>query len=155
MRKFILAAVAAFLEQHTADVSALLKGAHEPMRGTRGAAVAIASLDPASLRLDFAGVGNISAAVLSPQGVQRMVSMNGTLGHQLHRIQPFAYTWSPEALLVMCSDGLVTQWRVDVYPGLSAHHPSVVAGVLYRDFCRGRDDATVLVARQSARSTRA
>lgn len=143
--------VVSFLEQQSTDVTQLLKGAHEPMRGTRGAAVAIASLAPGSARLDFAGVGNISAAVFSAQGVQRMVSMNGTLGHQLHRIQPFTYTWSADAVLVMCSDGLATQWRVDVYPGLLARHPSLVAAVLYRDFCRGRDDATVLVARQVAR----
>lgn len=35
------------------------------------------------------------------------------------------------------------------YPGLLARAPSLIAGVLYRDFCRGRDDTTVLVARQA------
>ena len=81
-----------------------------------------------------------------------MVSMNGTLGHQMHRVQPFTYQWSADATLVMCSDGLLTQWRVDPYPGLLARHPSLVAGVLYRDFSRGRDDVTVVVLREAARS---
>jgi anti-sigma regulatory factor (Ser/Thr protein kinase) len=147
-------AVVSFLEQQTVDVTAVLKGAHAEMRGTRGAAVALASLSPQDTRLDFAGVGNISAAVFSASGVQRMVSMNGTLGHQLHRIQPFSYTWSPDAVLVMCSDGLLSQWRLDGHPGLLLRHPGVVAGVLYRDFCRGRDDATALVARVVSRSAR-
>jgi serine/threonine protein phosphatase PrpC len=74
--------------------------------------------------------------------------MNGTLGHQAHRMQQFSYTWNPGDTLVMCSDGLATQWRLEPYPGLLARHPSLVAGVLYRDFARGRDDATVLVARE-------
>jgi hypothetical protein len=142
------AAVVSFLEQRSKELLELLRGMHQELHSTRGAAVAIASLDGA--RLDFTGVGNISAAVVSPDGIQRMVSMNGTLGHQSHRMQQFSYTWGPGATLVMCSDGLATQWRVDGHPGLLSRHPSLVAGVLYRDFVRGRDDATVLVAREAA-----
>jgi hypothetical protein len=36
---------------------------------------------------------------------------------------------------------------VDTYPRLLTQHPALVAGVLYRDFGRSRDDATVVVAR--------
>lgn len=145
------AAVVSFLEQGPHALVDLMRAAHQEMRSTRGAAVALASVEGA--RLHFAGVGNIAAAVVSPGDVQRLVSMNGTLGHQAHRMQQFSYAWSPGATLVMCSDGLATQWRLDPYPGLLARHPSLVAGVLYRDFARGRDDATVLVAREaSARS---
>ena len=48
----------------------------------------------------------------------------------------------------MASDGLATRWDLERYPGLLAHHPAVVAGVLYRDFGRARDDVTVVVGRQ-------
>ncbi|WNG32812.1 SpoIIE family protein phosphatase [Archangium violaceum] len=144
------AAVVSFLEQGSSDVVELLRGAHQELHSTRGAAVALTALDGA--RLHFSGVGNIAAAVVSPGGgIQRLVSMNGTLGHQTHRMQQFSYTWNPGDTLVMCSDGLATQWRVDAYPGLLARHPGVVAGVLFRDFSRGRDDATVLVARETSR----
>ena len=51
----------------------------------------------------------------------------------------------------MHSDGLGTQWRLDRYPTLSQKHPSLIAGVLYRDFYRERDDVTVLVAKGVAR----
>jgi len=144
------AAVVSFLEQGSTELVELLRGSHQELRSTRGAAVSVASLDGA--RLHYAGVGNIAAAVVSPDGgLQRLVSMNGTLGHQASRMQQFSYPWSPGATLVMCSDGLATQWRLDGYPGLLARHPSLVAGVLYRDFARGRDDATVLVAREVPR----
>ena len=142
-------AIASFLDQASQDPVELLRGAHQEMRGTRGAAVALAAFARQGAKLDFVGVGNISAAVVLPTGAQRLVSMNGTLGHQVPRLQQFSYPWAPGALLVMCSDGLSTQWRLDPYPGLTARHPSLVAGVLYRDFCRGRDDATVVVVRES------
>jgi hypothetical protein len=48
----------------------------------------------------------------------------------------------------MHSDGLGTQWRLERYPGLIQKHPSLIAGVLYRDFNRERDDVTVLVAKE-------
>jgi anti-sigma regulatory factor (Ser/Thr protein kinase) len=139
------AAVVSFLEQGPHPVVELLRGMDPELRSTRGAAVSIALLDGGQLH--YAGVGNVSGAVVTPGNIQRMVSMNGTLGHQTHRMQQFSYPWSPESSLVMCSDGLSTQWRLDPYPGLLSRHPSVVAGVLYRDFARGRDDMTVLVAR--------
>ncbi|ATB30366.1 ATP-binding SpoIIE family protein phosphatase [Melittangium boletus] len=140
------AAVVSFLEQSGADLLQVMRGAHEEMRSTRGAAVALAELRPHDAKLEFVGVGNISAAIIAPSGTQRLVSMNGTLGHQMSRLQSFSYGWGPASRLVMCSDGLATQWRVDRYPRLLAHHPALLAGVLYRDFYRGRDDATVLVA---------
>ena len=34
-------------------------------------------------------------------------------------------------------------------PGLIGAHPSLIAGVIYRDFTRVRDDATVVVVRAS------
>ncbi|WNG54007.1 SpoIIE family protein phosphatase [Archangium gephyra] len=144
------AAVVSFLEQAPRGPVELLRGAHQELRSTRGAAVSFASMEGAQLH--YAGVGNISAAVVSREGViQRLVSMNGTLGHQAPRMQQFSYPWSAGATLVMCSDGLATQWKLDGYPGLLARHPALVAGVLYRDFVRGRDDATVLVARETPR----
>jgi anti-sigma regulatory factor (Ser/Thr protein kinase) len=142
------AAVVSFLEQGSRGVVELLRGLDPELRSTRGAAVSIAMLDGGQIH--YTGVGNISGAVVTPGGIQRMVSMNGTLGHQSHRMQQFSYPWGPESTLVMCSDGLSTQWRVEPYPGLLARHPSVVAAVLYRDFARGRDDMTVLVAREVA-----
>jgi hypothetical protein len=48
----------------------------------------------------------------------------------------------------MASDGLGTRWRLDAYPGLTARHPSLIAGILYRDHGRPRDDVTVVVSRE-------
>jgi hypothetical protein len=76
-----------------------------------------------------------------------MVSYPGIVGHEVRKIQEFTYPWSQDMPLIMHSDGLATHWNLDQYPGLTARRPSLIAGVLYRDFARGRDDVTVVVAK--------
>ena len=146
------AAIRAFGERPDLAPAEAIRAAHEPMRGTRGAALAIAAIDPARGEVRYAGVGNISASIHAPGEARsaNLVSHNGTVGHEMRKVQEFTYPWPPGALLVMHSDGLATHWRLDRYPGLAARHPGLVAGVLYRDARRGRDDATVLVARDGA-----
>jgi hypothetical protein len=78
------------------------------------------------------------------------VSLNGTAGHILHKINEFSYPWTNDALLLVHTDGLVSRWNLGLYPGLMQRHPSLVAGVLFRDFNRGRDDVTVVAARGRA-----
>jgi anti-sigma regulatory factor (Ser/Thr protein kinase) len=130
----------------------LLERAHGALRGTRGAAAAIAVVNAAAGTVRFAGIGNIAANVVTDGASRSMVSHNGIVGHQMRKLQEFAYPWAPDSVLVLASDGLKTQWRLDAYPGLARRHPAVVAGTLWRDFTRGRDDVTVLVARGSALS---
>jgi hypothetical protein len=127
-----------------------LEALHKGMRSTRGAAAAIARVDYDHSKVVFAGVGNIAAAILGPTASpKRMMSHNGTVGHTVRRIQAIEYPLDgpASASIVMHSDGISTSWSLDAYPGLMAAHPALVAAVLYRDFSRGRDDATVLVAR--------
>ena len=81
-----------------------------------------------------------------------MVSHNGTVGHVVRKVQEFTYTWSSTSCLIMSSDGLGTRWDLGRYPGLDLRHPGVVAGVLYRDFGRGRDDVTIVVSRENGSS---
>ena len=70
--------------------------------------------------------------------------MNGTAGHHASRIREFEYQWPEAGKLVMHSDGIITSWSFDRYPGILRSHPAVIAGVMYRDFSRGRDDVTAV-----------
>ena len=105
----------------------------------------IAACDPAR----YAGLGNISAILtLASGGRQNMVSHNGTAGHSAARIHEFQYPFPRDAVLVMHSDGLATHWDLAAYPGLRTRHPSLIAGVLYRDHSRRRDDVTIVVVKE-------
>jgi anti-sigma regulatory factor (Ser/Thr protein kinase) len=143
-----LEAVRIFQEHSHCSPADILTMAHAALRSTRGAAIAIAEINWQQRTVVYAGIGNIASCLCSDVQSTSMVSHNGTIGHELRKIQPFNYSWSSDNLLIMHSDGLRTQWRLDRYPGLSHQHPSLIAGVLYRDFNRGRDDVTVLVARE-------
>jgi anti-sigma regulatory factor (Ser/Thr protein kinase) len=125
-----------------------IEAMHQAMRGTRGAAAAVAMLDIAAESIVFAGIGNISASILDGENRRQLVSHNGIVGHNMRKVQEFVVPWPVSSLCILCSDGIGTQWDLSAYPGLQYCHPALIAGVLYRDFSRGRDDATVLVARR-------
>jgi anti-sigma regulatory factor (Ser/Thr protein kinase) len=141
-------AVRVFREHASDEPGVILDWMHRALKPTRGAAVGIAAVDVANRSLRFAGVGNIAGTVYVNSTSRSTVSQNGTVGHELRRIQEFDYPFPPGALLVMHSDGLSAHWKLDRYPGLVTRNLPLVAGVLYRDFKRGRDDVTVLAARE-------
>jgi len=143
------AAMAAFQRNPFTSPERYLTSAHEEVRNTRGAALACAQVDIKRHRLLFAGVGNISASLFSSsaQSERALTSHNGTIGLQLTRVQQFEYSILEDDLLLMHSDGLNSRWRLANYPGLSRRTPALIGAILYRDFNRGRDDATILVVR--------
>jgi len=127
---------------------ALLDAMHASMRETRGAAVSVAEINRARGDLRYAGVGNITGVLMTPQRAQHLLCHSGIVGHQMPRTQTVTYPWTSQALLVLHSDGLKCRWNLSEYPGLIRRHPSVIAGVLYRDFTRGSDDVTIIVVRE-------
>jgi anti-sigma regulatory factor (Ser/Thr protein kinase) len=140
------AAVAQFQRSREEAPADIVQSVHLAMRHTRGGAVAVARIVWESASVYFAGLGNIAGVLITPAGqMRRMVSHNGTAGHIARRIRAFEYPCA-EGRLIMHSDGLATSWRLDAYPGLARAHPLLLAGVLYRDHARNRDDTTVVVA---------
>jgi anti-sigma regulatory factor (Ser/Thr protein kinase) len=131
--------------QHTPE--RILGEIHSGLTKTRGAAVSVAEILHGKQVLNYAGAGNIVAAICCGGRTRSLVSMNGTVGHSIGRIQQFSYPWERDSTLIMHSDGLATRWTVEQYQGLASRHPALLAGVLYRDFARKRDDATIVVSR--------
>jgi len=141
------AALDAFAASRTPEPRIVLEEIHAALRSTRGAAVAVAVVDPRRRLVRYAGLGNIAGAILGTGPARHMVSHNGTAGHEARRLDEFSYQWPKGSLVVIHSDGLGTHWDLGRYPGLAQREPSLIAGVLYRDFARRRDDVAVVVAR--------
>jgi anti-sigma regulatory factor (Ser/Thr protein kinase) len=141
------AAVSAFERSDSLVPGVVLDNVHRSLRGTRGAAVAIAVMDANSRRIRYAGLGNISGVVLDGEREQHMVSHNGTAGHEAPNLREFEYALPERGMLIMHSDGLTTGWNLKPYPGLIQHDPALFAAVLYRDANRQRDDVCVVAAR--------
>lgn len=144
-------AITQFHRSCSESPAGIISAVHRALRHTRGAAVAAARIQRASRTVVFAGVGNIAGVVLGPGGqLRRMVSHNGTAGHIVRKVQSFEYPCAG-GLLILHSDGIGSGWTLEGYSGLTRAHPLLIAGVLYRDFSRGRDDATVVVAETETR----
>ena len=140
-------AVDIFHKNALRPVEELLGLIHAGLRGTRGAAVAVAEVALIERVVRFAGVGNLCGLIVSGGRSRNMASHNGTAGVEARKIKAFTYPWPDDATLVLHSDGLGTHWSLEKYPGLVNKHPAIVAGVLFRDHQRPRDDSTVVVAK--------
>ena len=143
-------AVEAFEKSDQMDSVRVMETIHRALAPTRGAAVAVARVDRAAGLVRFSGVGNISAAVVSDGGTKRMVSLNGTAGHVAPRMREFTYPYAGATTIILHSDGVSAKWDFGSYPGLTTCRPSVIAGVLSRDFRRTSDDALIAVFRVAA-----
>jgi hypothetical protein len=98
-----------------------------------------------------AGVGNV-AAWLAGDATRQLVTQHGTLGQVTPRtIREERRPFARGELAVLCSDGIKSRWSLDGHPGLATRDPVTIAAVLWRDFARGRDDASLVVVREIAR----
>lgn len=140
-------AVATFRKRQDLKPVEILTCIHDALKKTRGAVAAVAEIRPREGFLAYAGVGNISASVLTGETSRSLVSHNGTLGMVVPRIQEFRTPWSAESVLVAHSDGLQSRWDLSSYAGLAARHPAIIGAALLRDYRRQRDDASVVVVK--------
>jgi anti-sigma regulatory factor (Ser/Thr protein kinase) len=138
-------AAAIFRKNTACPLPELMMLIHEALHQTRGAAVALASYDSAQALLKYVAVGNIDSRICQGQECRGCGTLNGTAGLRMPSLVQFEYPVPPGAVFVMHSDGLSSRWNFSHYPGLSMETPGVIAGLLYRDFARKRDDATILV----------
>jgi anti-sigma regulatory factor (Ser/Thr protein kinase) len=143
------AAVRTFLdpERPASPPAEVLERVHGALSGTRGAAVAVAELDPDAEVVRFAGIGNIAGAVLHDGVKRNMVSIGGVAGYRKPAIRTFEYAYPPGAVVVLHSDGVRSRWSETEFRGLLTRPPLLLAASLLRDAGIRHDDACVLVGR--------
>ncbi len=132
---------------HEESPSRVISDVHAALRPTRGAAVAMVAVDTDRGVANFCGLGNIGAVIVSV----RIAARDGFAEwHRGTHGQP-ASTSSATRFRAIDAGHVLRRSHVALgsraYPGLGTRHPSVIAGVLYRDFSRRRDDVTVVVAK--------
>jgi len=148
------AATSAFQQLASGPPDTTLVALDVALHETRGAALSLAVIDRAARTVRFGGVGNVDGRILTDRATEYLVPQSGIVGHGMPNLRPTDASWPAGARLVMHSDGILARWRMDAYPGLMTAHPALLAGVIYRDFARDRDDATVLVLSDGAAEER-
>ncbi|PWI45091.1 ATP-binding SpoIIE family protein phosphatase [Streptomyces sp. ICBB 8177] len=145
------AAVACVHQHPDTPPSQLLPILDTALRGTRGAAIALAQVDLHTGTLTFAGTGNIGARLRTGPRWDHLLSRPGIIGAYQHATTPPLQRrpWGPDSMLVLHSDGVPSRWQYPDDPGLPQHDPAVIAAAILRDALNPatplRDDTTIAV----------
>ncbi|NEE08562.1 SpoIIE family protein phosphatase, partial [Streptomyces sp. SID7499] len=144
------AAVAALYRWAHLSPAESLGRLHDALKGTRGAAVAMAQLDLTAGRLRFAGIGNVGARLRTGGTWRHLLSRPGIVGvHRPTTLREEEADWTDDPLLILHTDGLPSRWTPPSGPGLLAADPAVTAAVTIRDTSSParpvRDDTAVAV----------
>lgn len=140
----------ATLEAHAQEpVDSLVKRCHEKLRGTRGAAITLASFRAFDLAVSWLGVGNVEGVLLrgnghASTGRESIVQRGGVVGYSLPPLLASVFPVSPGDTLILATDGI----RAGFAQGLATGEPpQQMADRIFARSRRGTDDALVLVAR--------
>ena len=132
----------------SADVTGAVRGLHEALRGTVGAAAGVAVLDTISGDVRYAGVGN---TVIRKLGLQetRLASAPGTLGHQIRSPVEQRLRVGSADVLLFYSDGVKDRFEAREYPQFRYHGAQMIAKTVVDRFGKSHDDATCIAVRYS------
>ncbi|GAB4439543.1 MAG: SpoIIE family protein phosphatase [Chloroflexi bacterium OHK40] len=123
----------------------LVRRAHTALIGTRGAVLAILTLNLASRTLTFVGVGNIGIQAYSATPI-KPISKNGIVGYRLPPLLKLAYTYNYGDTFVLYSDGVSSRFGLDSSLDTSLA-PQALADTILLRYGKHTDDATVVVVR--------
>ncbi|MGZ5179980.1 MAG: ATP-binding protein [Ramlibacter sp.] len=142
------AAVAVFGADPLASPRQLIERVHARLRSTRGAAVMVLRADDAAGTVRSAGAGNVIGRIVSGVDDRTVLGQHGTAGITIRSPEETTHAWPAHALVVVCTDGIETRWKAELLRPVLQSDPAIVAALILRDHCRGRDDATVAVLRR-------
>ncbi|MGH6887432.1 MAG: SpoIIE family protein phosphatase [Geminicoccales bacterium] len=143
---------AGVFERHPAKpVRALMQRCHERLRGSRGAAISIASFDDRAGTMAWLGVGNVRGVVVRADAAARcrrdsLLVRGGMVGDHLPELELSSIPVERGDLLIMATDGIASDLR-EALPG--ELEPQGLAERIERGSARTSDDALVLVARHA------
>jgi len=124
-----------------ASVIEIVSGLHVALRGTRGTATTVCLLDTDSGRITGCGVGNVAVRCTDPRVSPFLTS--GVLGQAVDPFRVFSGTISPDARLVMFSDGISHRFALSQMQRMLTREACTK---IMETFRHSHDDATVLVA---------
>lgn len=144
------AALDVFAEDAAGDLRALVEHVHSRLQGTRGAAMCALRVDAELQTAQCAGAGNVAVRIVSGVFDRSMATQHGTPGVQIRKPDQSTLSLPLHGVAIVHSDGLVSRWATEAILPVLESDPTLAAAILFRDFSRGRDDATVVVLRQVA-----
>ena len=128
-----------------ADVLVAINTIDNALRGTDGAAAAVAITSGPDRSIDAASVGNIRIRILGPSGL-RIPWTEGTLGQQFRR-PTVRHHLLGNNTLVIYSDGVTDRFKDGDYSAAGVDPPDVAAQTIVQRFGKDYDDSSCAVVR--------
>jgi anti-sigma regulatory factor (Ser/Thr protein kinase) len=139
-----------FFESNETDPVELLRQMHDKVRKTRGLVATIAVCSRSTNEWKICGVGNILTRMYTGLQYKNYMSYNGTVGLTIpNSMKASVFAVEKNQHLIMCSDGIQTRWDLGKYGSIFKYDSTILAAAIYKDFTRGNDDASVLIAKVS------
>jgi negative regulator of sigma-B (phosphoserine phosphatase) len=146
---------AATLELHAEDEPVVLvERCHQMLKGTRGAAMSLASIDASDGIMTWLGVGNVDGRLLRifgmPPSRETLSTRGGVVGYQLPPLRVYRLTLNAGDLLIFTTDGINSGYGKQFLAAdpLLRHQPvQDIADRILTRFGKTTDDAVVLVIR--------
>lgn len=140
--------LAAFARNLKTDAGEVLSDISQDISPTRGAVAAMVRLLRDAAKIEYAGVGNITTMVVGPERTKRFPVRDGRLGDG--PLSPHQESLAIEQgdVLIVHSDGLSTVRNLEAEVALLRRSPLTIAVYLLNTHFRGRDDASIVVARR-------
>lgn len=130
------------------DPVEILRQMHENIRRTRGLVGTVAVCDLKGGQWRVCGVGNILTRVYSGIEFKNYMPYNGTIGLNLpNSMNASVFVVESNQYMIMCSDGIQSRWDLNKFHSILKYDNTVLAAAIYKDFARGTDDASVLIAK--------
>jgi hypothetical protein len=137
-----------FIACEEKDPVDIIRKMHDYVRRTRGLVGTVAICDKISGEWRICGVGNILTRMYSGIQYKNYMAYNGTIGLNIpNSMNSSAFPLERNQHLVMCSDGITTRWDTTKFPHIFRYDPMVLAASIYKDFNRGTDDSSILIAK--------
>jgi hypothetical protein len=125
----------------------LIQLCHEALKGTRGIACTIMSIDRQQSLLSWIGVGNVEGIVrhLDPAAspTDYVTMRGGIVGYRLPELQPSCLRLLDGDILALATDGIGVDFVRAVSP---VHPPGALAGHILNHYAKPIDDALILIA---------
>jgi hypothetical protein len=124
-----------------------MRACHAALHGTRGAVIALASIDREARQVSYAGIGNVEAQLWQSGRTQRLVAQRGIVGMTLPTPRSSVYALGQDWVLLLHTDGVSARFAVESVPAVTSPTPAALATAVLEGWGRDTDDATVVVAR--------
>lgn len=143
-------AVATLAANAHEPVISLLERCHDALRGTRGAALSLASCNVAYHTMTWLGVGNVEGVLVRADKhavphQENVMLFPGVAGHQLPLLRAVVNPVNTDDLLFLFTDGIRRDFLYE--PPIPGHSPQRMADRICAKYGKGTDDALILVAR--------